>query len=144
MRQRAVVSVLAFGAVVIAAIASLGWLGGFRLNATPSYPLGLWRIEQPVGPIKVGDLVFICMPDGPGLSLGLERGYLRAGLCPSGAGPLIKTIAAVPGAHVHLYGKAVSMPGRKMGHVTAIADTLAEAEQIALTSAAMIKFGSPA
>ncbi len=51
---------------------------------------------------------------------------------------------AVPGAHVHLYGKAVSMPGRKMGHVTAIADTLAEAEQTALSSAAMIKFGSSA
>ncbi|MGB3272949.1 MAG: conjugative transfer signal peptidase TraF [Xanthobacteraceae bacterium] len=115
MRQRAVVSVLAFGAVVIAAIASLGWLGGFRLNATPSYPLGLWRIEQPVAPIKVGDLVFICMPDGPGLSLGLERGYLRAGLCPSGAGPLIKTIAAVPGAHVDVR-QSVTVDGRALAH----------------------------
>jgi 5-(carboxyamino)imidazole ribonucleotide synthase len=28
---------------------------------------------------------------------------------------------AVPGANVHLYGKAAARPGRKMGHVTALA-----------------------
>lgn len=35
---------------------------------------------------------------------------------------------AVPGAHVHLYGKLTSRIGRKMGHVTALGQTLAEAE----------------
>jgi 5-(carboxyamino)imidazole ribonucleotide synthase len=49
---------------------------------------------------------------------------------------------AVPGARVHLYGKAMSGAGRKMGHVTALADTLAEAEQAALNSAAHIQFGT--
>ncbi len=29
---------------------------------------------------------------------------------------------AVPGAHVHLYGKREVRPGRKMGHVTALGD----------------------
>lgn len=29
---------------------------------------------------------------------------------------------AVQGAHVHLYGKSENRPGRKMGHVTAVAD----------------------
>lgn len=33
---------------------------------------------------------------------------------------------AVPGVHVHLYGKA-ARPGRKLGHVTALGDDLAEA-----------------
>jgi conjugative transfer signal peptidase TraF len=107
--------VIGLGAAAIAAIAGLGWLGGFRVNATPSYPLGLWRIERLNAPIKVGDLVFICMPAGPGLSLGLERGYLRAGLCPGGAGPLIKTVAALPGAHV-VIGRSVTIGGRPLAH----------------------------
>jgi 5-(carboxyamino)imidazole ribonucleotide synthase len=29
-----------------------------------------------------------------------------------------REIAAEPGAHLHLYGKAEARPGRKMGHVT--------------------------
>jgi 5-(carboxyamino)imidazole ribonucleotide synthase len=48
---------------------------------------------------------------------------------------------AVPGAHVHLYGKAMSGAGRKMGHVTALANTLADAEQTARNSATHIQFG---
>lgn len=47
---------------------------------------------------------------------------------------------AVEGASVHLYGKPNSGPGRKMGHVTAVADTLASAEQSALASADKIQF----
>ena len=49
---------------------------------------------------------------------------------------------AVPGARVHLYGKAMSGPGRKMGHVTALGETLAEAEQAATRCAAEIHFDS--
>lgn len=44
----------------------------------------------------------------------------------SGVGePLVHGLAdalAVPDVHVHLYGKAQSKPGRKMGHVTVLAD----------------------
>ncbi|MGH6931388.1 MAG: 5-(carboxyamino)imidazole ribonucleotide synthase, partial [Dongiaceae bacterium] len=29
-----------------------------------------------------------------------------------------REILAMPGAHLHLYGKAEARPGRKMGHVT--------------------------
>lgn len=50
---------------------------------------------------------------------------------------------AIPGARVHLYGKAMSGAGRKMGHVTALADTLADAEQTALDAASQIRFGIP-
>jgi len=49
---------------------------------------------------------------------------------------------AVSGAHVHLYGKAVSGPGRKMGHVTALGDSLAAAEETALRSVRELKFGT--
>ena len=48
---------------------------------------------------------------------------------------------AIPGAHVHLYGKAMSGVGRKMGHVTALGNTPAEAEQAAIDCAAKIHFG---
>lgn len=36
-------------------------------------------------------------------------------------------VLAVPGASLHLYGKAQPRPGRKMGHVTVLGDTLANA-----------------
>jgi 5-(carboxyamino)imidazole ribonucleotide synthase len=42
---------------------------------------------------------------------------------------------AIPGAHVHIYGKLASRVGRKMGHVTALGATVAEAEAIARKSA---------
>ncbi len=49
---------------------------------------------------------------------------------------------AVPGAHVHIYGKAMSGPGRKMGHVTAIGSTLDEALAKAEGAAKEIIFGA--
>lgn len=46
---------------------------------------------------------------------------------PSGVDPveLLPDALAVPGTHVHLYGK-VARPGRKLGHVTALGDDLEE------------------
>jgi 5-(carboxyamino)imidazole ribonucleotide synthase len=41
----------------------------------------------------------------------------------------------IPGAHVHVYGKLASRDGRKMGHVTALGDTIAEAEATARAAA---------
>jgi 5-(carboxyamino)imidazole ribonucleotide synthase len=38
---------------------------------------------------------------------------------------------ALPGVHLHLYGKSETKPFRKMGHVTITAQTLAEAQEIA-------------
>jgi 5-(carboxyamino)imidazole ribonucleotide synthase len=32
-----------------------------------------------------------------------------------------------PGVKLHLYGKSEARPGRKMGHMTAVADTVEEA-----------------
>jgi 5-(carboxyamino)imidazole ribonucleotide synthase len=37
---------------------------------------------------------------------------------------------AFPGVKLHLYGKQQARPGRKMGHLTALADTAAEAAQV--------------
>lgn len=101
MRQRKVaVGVLAVGAGILLALAAGGFWGGLRFNLTPSYPLGIWRIQPIDREPRVGNLVFICPPDTPAFVLGVERGYLPAGLCPSGTAPLIKTVVAVAGQAV--------------------------------------------
>ena len=42
---------------------------------------------------------------------------------------------AIPGAHAHVYGKLASRVGRKMGHITALGASVAEAEVIARAAA---------
>lgn len=48
---------------------------------------------------------------------------------------------AVPGAHVHIYGKAMSGAGRKMGHVTALGNSMDQALAAAQAAAGLIRFG---
>jgi 5-(carboxyamino)imidazole ribonucleotide synthase len=43
----------------------------------------------------------------------------------------LREALAVPGAHIHLYGKRESRVGRKMGHITALGASLGEAEATA-------------
>ncbi|WP_054313319.1 conjugative transfer signal peptidase TraF [Mesorhizobium sp. 1M-11] len=99
----------------IAAVAAAGWLGGYRINTTPSYPLGLWRIEALERPAAIGDLVFICPPLTPAIVMAFERGYIRRGLCPGQLSPLIKTVVAAEGQSVDI-GVHVSVEGRQLAH----------------------------
>jgi len=46
------------------------------------------------------------------------------------------------GARVHLYGKLVSGPGRKMGHITVLESSVAKAQAIAERAAKEIYFGA--
>lgn len=41
--------------------------------------------------------------------------------------PAWEKILAIPDAHLHLYGKAEAKPGRKMGHINFLADSMEEA-----------------
>jgi 5-(carboxyamino)imidazole ribonucleotide synthase len=50
----------------------------------------------------------------------------------------VQAALAVPTAHVHLYGKRESRVGRKMGHVTVLGATIAEAEALALQAAELV------
>lgn len=54
----------------------------------------------------------------------------------------LREALAVPGAHVHLYGKG-ARPGRKLGHVTALADDVATARATAWRAARLLE-GTPA
>ena len=47
-------------------------------------------------------------------------------------------VLALPGVHLHLYGKASARPGRKMGHLTVTATTAAEARAVALQAATVL------
>ncbi len=51
-------------------------------------------------------------------------------------------VLALPGSHLHLYGKTSARPGRKMGHLTLTAATPAQARATALQAAALL--GLPA
>jgi 5-(carboxyamino)imidazole ribonucleotide synthase len=43
-------------------------------------------------------------------------------------------VAAFPSVKIHLYGKMTPRPGRKMGHLTALADTPDKAAQMVMAA----------
>lgn len=114
-QRRNALIVLGVGAAVGASIAAAGAWGGYRLNMTRSYPLGLWRTEMMRRQPTVGDTVFICPPTTPAFELALDRGYLPRGLCPGGTGPLIKTVAALAGQDIAIDG-SVRVDGQLLDH----------------------------
>ncbi|MCK7615736.1 conjugative transfer signal peptidase TraF [Roseibium sediminicola] len=103
--------------MVIGGIAAAGALGGYRINTTPSFPLGLWRIDALSREVRVGDTLFICPPaDAPAIKLARERLYLPAGFCEGGIAPLIKTVVALPGQTIAMEGDQVAIDGERLVH----------------------------
>ena len=81
-----------------------------QLRAVCGLPLGDPSLLRPAAMVNLM---------GEDAGTGLGRAGIRAAL-------------EVPGTALHLYGKAQARPGRKMGHVTALADTADEAAGAAL------------
>lgn len=106
-RRLAIVSML----IGLPGIIAIVGLFGFRINLTPSEPIGLWRIAELDRPAAVGDLVFLCPPQTPAMRQARKRGYLRAGRCPGGFAPLIKSVVAVAGQHVEVRGSSIGIDG---------------------------------
>ncbi|GAA4159276.1 conjugative transfer signal peptidase TraF [Shinella sp. AETb1-6] len=113
MKRRGAIMLLSTSMVAIAGLITAAVVGGYRLNLTPSEPLGLWRIEKLNRPVEAGDLVFICSPPTAKFEEARLRGYLRRGLCAGGFAPLIKTVAALPGQHVEVTDHVV-IEGRSL------------------------------
>lgn len=113
MKRRGAIMLLSTSMVAIAGLITAAVVGGYRLNLTPSEPLGLWRIEKLNRPVEAGDLVFICSPPTAPFEEARLRGYLRRGLCAGGFAPLIKTVAALPGQHVEITDHVV-IDGRSL------------------------------
>ncbi|MFG1465857.1 conjugative transfer signal peptidase TraF [Xanthobacter sp. DSM 24535] len=112
-RRRAII-VGAVGAAVAGGFLGAG-LAGYRINVTPSYPVGLWRVSPLSRPAEVGDLVLICPPASEIFERAKERGYLLGGPCPGWIAPLIKKIVAVAGQQIDV-GAAIRIDGRLLPH----------------------------
>jgi type IV secretory pathway protease TraF len=70
--------VLGAGAIMLGSLATAFAIGGYRVNFTPSYAYGLWKIVPLDRQVRVGDRIFICPPPGAAAELALERGSCRA------------------------------------------------------------------
>lgn len=92
-----------------------------HVRAVLGWPLGSTRMVKPAA-VMVNLL-------GVGPGSGHPGGFREA--------------LAIPGVHVHIYGKDASHKGRKMGHVSALGETLAEAGALAQKAADILKFGAP-
>lgn len=116
VRTRPILTVTA-SLALLGALACIAVNAGLRVNLTPSYPLGLWRIEPLARKTAVGDRIVICPPQTSAFELARERGYLGHGLCPGWFSPLIKTVVAVAGQYVVMEGD-VAVDGVHLAHST--------------------------
>ncbi|MBM4023398.1 MAG: ATP-grasp domain-containing protein, partial [Planctomycetes bacterium] len=87
-----------------------------QVRAVCGLPLGSTR---PVAAAAMANLLGDCWGDDPD----------GAAVEPDWAAAL-----AVPGVRLHLYGKTAARRGRKMGHLTALADSPAEAIRLVETA----------
>lgn len=117
MSRRHTIRVIAGLLCIPVALFAAVYGAGFRINWTPSYPLGLWRIAPLSRPVHLGDRIFICPPDIDTFRQALARGYLRRGLCPGWFSPLIKTVVASSGQRVEI-GRTVTVDGHELPHST--------------------------
>jgi conjugative transfer signal peptidase TraF len=83
---------------------------GIRLNATPSIPVGVYRLTN--DPLTKGAYVFFCPPPAPVFDMAKDRGYLSAGFCPGGYGHLMKKILASKNDVVAIGKDGVHVNGR--------------------------------
>ena len=96
-----------------------------QVRTLAGLPLVAPRLHSPAVMLNLlGDLWF---PDGPA--------------APARTPPWAD-ILALPGAHLHLYGKTDARAGRKMGHLTLTAADAASARAVALQACALL--GLPA
>jgi len=47
---------------------------------------------------------------------------------------------AIPGVNLHIYGKKLTRPSRKMGHITVLGESMEEALEKAVKAAGFISF----
>ena len=63
---------------------------------------------------------------------------LLGDIWPDGGSPPWAQLLALPGTHLHLYGKATASKGRKMGHLTVTGATVEQVRVTALQAAALL------
>lgn len=97
------------GGVLLATVAVLG-AAGFRINTTPSIPVGIYVTAS--GSFERGAYVMFCPPPGEAFSQVRHRGYVGPGFCPGGYGYLMKRVLAAKGDRVSIRAEGVRVNGR--------------------------------
>jgi conjugative transfer signal peptidase TraF len=87
----------------IATFQVCGWLG-FRINMSPSLPVGLYMTTAASG------LIEFC-PAAPLAQLTMRRGYRDRGVCLDGGAPLLKPTIAIAGDEVSLSSLGFAVNG---------------------------------
>ncbi len=82
-------------------------LGGIRVNASSSLPIGLYIKTS----ARRANLVEFCPPE-PFASFSKGRGYRPGGSCPDAAEPLMKPVVAAEGDIVEVSASGVAVNGR--------------------------------
>ena len=96
------------------------WRSGanYRLNTTPSMPVGLWAVSRrtpAMDQLRRGEAVSVCLP----LLVAIparRRGYVSGGECPGRTTPMLKTIAAIPGDIVTVSSSGMAVNGHVLPH----------------------------
>ena len=125
IRRRGFHDVLVASAVPLALLLAMYALGlhGYRLNLSPSMPMGVWRATP-----YIEDALFVeaCLPERF-KALAVERGYLGPADC-AGLAALLKPLVARAGDVVELTDEAVLVNGRPIpGTATRAVDRLGRA-----------------
>ncbi len=96
-----------FAALVFCAHAA-----GFRINESPSLPVGVWRLSPLRDEVRRDDIVSFCPPDTGVFREAQQRGYLGSGLCGAGYEPLLKPVAAISGDRLTRTDEGININGR--------------------------------
>ena len=93
MSKRFLFSLYGGGLLVLASIAVIKQ-AGFRVNTSPSIPLGIYRTTTT--PLAVGSYVLLCPENKEPFITAQKRDYIGTGYCPGGLGYMFKRVAALP------------------------------------------------
>ena len=99
------VAFIAVGAIAVSTAVDMPTV--FLWNASPSAPIGLYRLQSIDNP-EPRDLVAVAAPD-PIAALIAERGYLPPDI------PLLKHVAGLPGQIVCRVGRSITVDGVGVG-----------------------------
>ena len=98
--------VMCVAAVALTAPFFILGIGGIRINASPSLPLGIYKETSD----RSAPLIEFC-PIEPYGSFAAGRGYRSAGNCSDGAGPLMKPVIASAGDIVDVSIRGIAVNG---------------------------------
>ena len=93
---------------------------GWRINYSPSMPMGVWRLHPVAEPFQREQIVSICPPDRAVVRDARRRGYIGKGDCPGGYEPLLKPVAAIPGDVVTVDADGIAVNGRSLTNSAAL------------------------